>query len=46
MGVESSVVLGAEQRITSLADGTCNSRRIMAFGTYHGISAIKHRAFD
>jgi hypothetical protein len=41
MGAESSIVLGA-----SLMDGTCKSRRIMTFGTYHGASVFKCRAFD
>jgi hypothetical protein len=35
-----------KRRLSSLTDGTCKSRRIMAFGTYHGASAIKRRAFD
>jgi hypothetical protein len=41
MGAESSVVLGAEA-----TNGTFKSRRITAFGTYHGTSVIKPRACD
>jgi hypothetical protein len=46
MGAESGVVLGAEATNFIFEDGTCKSRRIMAFGTYHGASVIKRMAFD
>jgi hypothetical protein len=49
-GLESFVArrLGCalRRRISSLTDGSCKSRRIMAFGTYHRASVIKLRTFD